>query len=196
MTPAWADTALAHPAGWSWPSTTGRKAGEGHLVPGHQPAHPRHLTPPPARTRRPTSPRSSASTACGRRSSRATNRSRTNSAGPNSKSAPTEPSNHWSQQKEKAQLTRVWWRRRPTRTAGYHRAGPVPAPTRGQRGGPAPCHQPCCPRALRAIRSWLTAAVTLNRWWRAWTDKDPPSELQALIDAVTAGHGIDLYCRI
>lgn len=24
------------------------------------------------------------------------------------------------------------------------------------------------------MRSWLTPAVTLNRWWRAWTDKDPP----------------------
>ncbi|WP_405877887.1 hypothetical protein [Streptomyces sp. NBC_00005] len=73
------------------------------------------------------------------------------------------------------------------------------APARGQRGGPAPSHQhqqPCWPRALRAIRSWLAPAVTLNQWWRAWTDKDPPSELQALIDAVTTGHGLDLYRRI
>ena len=64
------------------------------------------------------------------------------------------------------------------------------APTRGQRGGPNwpnQPQQPCWPRALRAIRSWLTPAVTLYRWWRAWTDKDPPSELQALIDAVTSG---------
>ena len=71
--------------------------------------------------------------------------------------------------------------------------------TEGQRGGPAPSHQPqlpCWPKALRAIRSWLTPATTLNRWWRAWTDKDPPSELQALIDAVTTGHGIDLYHRV
>ncbi|MET8454463.1 hypothetical protein [Streptomyces sp. NPDC005209] len=58
------------------------------------------------------------------------------------------------------------------------------------------CWDQCWPRALRAIRSWLTPAVTLNRWWQAWTDKDPPSELQALIDAVITGHGIDLYCRI
>ncbi|MFE9454381.1 transposase [Streptomyces sp. NPDC006739] len=33
-------------------------------------------------------------------------------------------------------------------------------------------------------------------WWRAWTDADPPSELQALIDAVTTGHGLHLYLRI
>ncbi|MFC5198160.1 hypothetical protein ACFQ5X_45845 [Streptomyces kaempferi] len=56
--------------------------------------------------------------------------------------------------------------------------------------------QPCWPKALRAIRSWLTPAVTLNPWWQAWTDTDLPSELQALIDAVTTGHGIDLYRRI
>jgi hypothetical protein len=76
---------------------------------------------------------------------------------------------------------------------------PDRSPTGGQRGGPAEPHQPqqpCWPRALRAIRSWLTPAVTLHRWWRAWTDKDPPSGLQALIDAVTTGHSLDLYCRI
>ncbi|MER6076282.1 hypothetical protein ABT187_47730 [Streptomyces sp. NPDC001817] len=68
---------------------------------------------------------------------------------------------------------------------------PTRAPTRGQRGGPAIPHQPqppCWSRALRAIRSWLTPAITLTRWWRAWTDTDPPCELQALIDAVTTGH--------
>jgi len=76
---------------------------------------------------------------------------------------------------------------------------PVLCPDEGPERGPAPSHQhqkPCWPRALWAIRSWLTPAVTLNQWWRAWTDKDPPSELQALIDAVTTGHGIDLYRRI
>lgn len=48
----------------------------------------------------------------------------------------------------------------------------------------------------RAIRSWLTPAITFTRWWQAWTDTDPPHELQALIDAVTTGQGIDLYLRI
>ncbi len=75
----------------------------------------------------------------------------------------------------------------------------IRAPTTGQRGGSTEPHQPqqpCWTKALRAFRSWLTPAVTLNRWWQAWTDKDPPSELQALIHAVTTGHGIDLYCRI
>ncbi|MEU0431542.1 hypothetical protein ABZ153_07825 [Streptomyces sp. NPDC006290] len=40
--------------------------------------------------------------------------------------------------------------------------------------------QPGRPGALRAIRSWLTPAITLNRWWQAWTGTDSPSELQAL----------------
>ncbi|MFF4978335.1 hypothetical protein [Streptomyces sp. NPDC001083] len=44
--------------------------------------------------------------------------------------------------------------------------------------------------------SWLTPAITLTRWWQAWTDTDPPHELHALIDAVTTGQGIDLYLRI
>ncbi|WP_405814084.1 hypothetical protein OG241_05910 [Streptomyces sp. NBC_01390] len=68
-----------------------------------------------------------------------------------------------------------------------------------QTRGPATPHRPqkpCWPRALRSIRSWLTPATTLSRWWRAWTDKDPLPDLQALIDAVTTGHGIDLYRRI
>ncbi|MFB9571965.1 hypothetical protein ACFFTL_06375 [Streptomyces yanii] len=75
---------------------------------------------------------------------------------------------------------------------------PDPCPDEGPDRGPAEPHQPqppCWPRALRAIRSWLTPAITLTRWWRAWTDKDPPSELQALIDAVTTGHANDLYRR-
>ncbi|MDW6064487.1 hypothetical protein SAZ11_49290 [Streptomyces sp. FXJ1.4098] len=78
-------------------------------------------------------------------------------------------------------------------------SAPDPCPDDRPERGPAPSHQPqlpCWPRALRAIRSWLTPATTLFRWWRAWTDKDPPAELQALIDAVTTGHGIDLYSRV
>ncbi len=74
-----------------------------------------------------------------------------------------------------------------------------PVPRRPAREGPASSQQPqspCWPRALRAIRSWLIPAISLLRWWRAWTDKDPPAELQALIDAVTTGQGIDFYRRV
>ncbi|MFE5162628.1 hypothetical protein ACFRNT_29800 [Streptomyces sp. NPDC056697] len=46
------------------------------------------------------------------------------------------------------------------------------------------------------MRPWLTPVTTLHRWWQAWTDKDPPAELQALIDAVTTGRPLDLYRRV
>ncbi len=87
----------------------------------------------------------------------------------------------------------------PTWTTGCHRAGPV-HPTPGAREGDQPNlhqpQQPCWPRALRVIRSWLPPATTLSQWWRAWTDEDLLAELQALIDAVATGHGMDLYRRI
>lgn len=51
-------------------------------------------------------------------------------------------------------------------------------------------------RALHTIQSWLTPAVTLTRWWRAWTYMDLPSKLQTLIDAVTTGHSIYLDHRM
>jgi hypothetical protein len=156
-----------------------------------------HPDAPHATTHRLTSPKSSASTACGPGSSRATSRSRTSLAGPTSKSAPTVPS-----------AATGPWPTAPSPSAGTS-GSPHPdpwipshrtrAPTTGQRGGPSEPHPPqlpCWPRALRSVRAWPTPATTLNRWWRAWTDKDPPAELQALIHAVTNGHGIDLYRRI
>jgi hypothetical protein len=43
------------------------------------------------------------------------------------------------------------------------------------------------------VRGWLTPAIALTRWWRAWSTGPPPAELQALIDAVGAGQGLYLY---
>ncbi|MET9567510.1 hypothetical protein ABZY07_45705, partial [Streptomyces tauricus] len=87
---------------------------------------------------------------------------------------------------------------RPTRTTGRHRTGSLPRrPAR--EGAPVTPHQPqlpCWPKALRAVRSWLTPAITLTRWRRAWTDQDPPPELQALLDTVTASRPLDLYRRV
>jgi hypothetical protein len=55
----------------------------------------------------------------------------------------------------------------------------------------------CCSTVTGArVMTSRTCWAMTNRWWRAWTDTDPPSELQALIDAVTTGHCIDLYRRI
>lgn len=64
----------------------------------------------------------------------------------------------------------------------------------GERGGSAPAPPPpCWPRALRAVRGWLTPALALRRWWQSWSNAPPPPGLQALLDAVTAGQALDLY---
>jgi hypothetical protein len=52
---------------------------------------------------------------------------------------------------------------------------------------------PSWPRALRAVRSWLTPAITLTRWWQAWSKAPPPAEFQRLLDSVSAGRGLFLY---
>ncbi|WP_328674153.1 hypothetical protein [Streptomyces sp. NBC_00328] len=72
-------------------------------------------------------------------------------------------------------------------------------PPVGQRGGRPPSHQPhpaSWPKAIRAVRGWLTPWTTLQRYWRAWTAKPPPTELQNLINAVSTGRPIDLYTPV
>jgi hypothetical protein len=58
-------------------------------------------------------------------------------------------------------------------TAIRHRSlGPVP-----ERGGPraaAPRPAPSWPRALRAVRAWLSPWIALQRWWPAWSTAPPP----------------------
>ena len=85
-------------------------------------------------------------------------------------------------------------------------AEPPPGATTAarERGGTAPRSQqpracqsvppaPSWPCALRAVRSWLTPATALTRWWHAWSKAPPPPDLQHLLDNVTAGHGLNLY---
>ena len=54
---------------------------------------------------------------------------------------------------------------------------------------------PSWPRALRAVRAWLSPWTVLQRWWAAWSKAPPPPQLQALINAVGAGSGLHLYLR-
>jgi len=85
-------------------------------------------------------------------------------------------------------------------------AEPPPGPTPEspqERGHRRPVQQPLAcrlippafswPNALRAVRSWLTPAITLTRWWQAWSKAPPPTELRHLLDTVSAGHGLYLY---
>jgi hypothetical protein len=46
------------------------------------------------------------------------------------------------------------------------------------------------------VRAWLTPAHWLARCWAACANARPPAELAALLGALNAGHGINLYLRI
>jgi hypothetical protein len=43
------------------------------------------------------------------------------------------------------------------------------------------------------VRAWLEPYVMLMRYWKAFTDKDPPKELRRLLEWVFAGEGLCLY---
>jgi hypothetical protein len=58
---------------------------------------------------------------------------------------------------------------------------------------PPPPPVPSWPRALRAVRAWLSPWIALQRWWPAWSKAPPPPPLQALMDSVAAGRGLHLY---
>ena len=65
-----------------------------------------------------------------------------------------------------------------------------------ERGGPRAAGlplMPSWPRALRAVRAWLSPWIALQRWWPAWSKAPPPPQLQALINSVAAGCGLHLY---
>jgi hypothetical protein len=144
-----------------------------------------------ARTPRPAWPRSRGSTASATESSRATSKSKTSWAGPTSRSAPTPPS----------AATRPW------STAPSVSAGTPGSPIRrttpshrgpgqaAERGGPPAAlpAAPSWPRALRAVRAWLTPWIALQRWWPSWSTVPPPPPLQAMLSSVAAGHGVHLY---
>jgi hypothetical protein len=77
-------------------------------------------------------------------------------------------------------------------TSLRHR-GQDPAAERGGPRAAVPPPAPPWPRALRAIRAWLSPWIALQRWWAAWSNAPPPPQLQALISSVAAGCGLHLY---
>ena len=149
---------------------------------------------PAARTQQPAWPRSPGSTASATGSSRVISRSRTSWAGPISRSAPT----------SRSAATRPWSTARsasagtPGSTTIRHRTslrhrGQDPAAERGGPRAAVPAPAPSWPRALRAIRAWLSPWIALQRWWPAWSTAPPPPQLQALMNSVAAGCGLHLY---
>ena len=144
-----------------------------------------------ARTRPRAWPRSCGSTRSATGSSRATSRSKTSWAGPTSRSAPI----------PRSAATRPWSTARSasaglpgsliTHRSMTRRRSPGPA---AERGGPhVAAPPPSWPRALRAVRAWLSPWIALRRWWPAWSKAPPPRQLQALINSVAAGCGLHLY---
>ena len=149
---------------------------------------------PAARTRQPAWPRSPGSTASATGSSRVISRSRTSWAGPISRSAPTSRSaatRRWSTARSASAGTPGSMTIRH-RTSLRHR-GQDPAAERGGPRAAVPAPAPSWPRALRAIRAWLSPWIALQRWWPAWSTAPPPPQLQALMNSVAAGCGLHLY---
>jgi hypothetical protein len=72
-------------------------------------------------------------------------------------------------------------------------AAPRPEPGRGERGPVTTASPPSWPRALRAVRAWLSPWIALRRWWPAWSTAPPPRQLKALMTSLQAGHGLHLY---
>ena len=85
----------------------------------------------------------------------------------------------------------AWFHDHPAR---HETVAPRRAPGRGE-GGPraALAPAPSWPRALRAVRAWLSPWTALQRSWNAWSNAPPPPQLQALMNSVAAGCGLHLY---
>ncbi len=71
----------------------------------------------------------------------------------------------------------------------HHQPGPA-APRTSEH----PASTQLAPRAPRRPQL-ADPAITLTRWWQAWSKAPLPAELQDLIDTVSAGHGLHLYLR-
>jgi hypothetical protein len=216
-TRSWAGGARTGRPGWWWRPPTRLPCPR--RPPGIWPPtcpDPDRPMPPTAPTGPPTWPSSCGSTGSGTGSSRATSRSRTNWGGPTSRSAPMSPS----------VATRPWSTapslsvgRPPTLPTRCHPSpNPACAPTlvhrpipnlkqpsrpsprpRGRPAGPHPARwTPAMtwPVALCRVRAWLTPSTVLQHWGQAWSKAPPPTELQALITAVTAGQALNLYTPV
>ena len=176
----------------------GHPAGQGHLVPGHQPGPARR----PARGRQPLAGRGPGRDRADLRAAAlggavvqaGQGRARLGRLpGPLRHRHPPPPGA--GQLRVLLLLGHLAHRSAPARAGAGKPAregAPLPGPSSPGHARLIP-PAPSWPRALRAVRSWLTPATTLTRWWQAWSKAPPPAELQHLLDNVSAGHGLFLY---
>ena len=66
---------------------------------------------------------------------------------------------------------------------------------RGENQAPTTTGRPevSWPAALRKVRAWLEPWLMLGRYWRAWSQRPPPPDLQALLTWLQRGFPIYLY---
>jgi hypothetical protein len=81
---------------------------------------------------------------------------------------------------------------RPCKTA---QVSPWQSPKRRGETGSAKL-LPCWLRLLRAVLAWLAPAYWLVCCWAAFASAPLPAELAALLGALNAGYGINLYLRL
>ena len=176
-----------HPAPGGGHRRPGHLAGQGHLVPGHQPAPPGR----PARGRQPASGRPGLAEIVRIYGIR-----------------------HWIEQGYKQVKDGLGWADFQVRSDvairrhqvlvncafcfcwatwfADHRpqdpAAPRPGPGGGESGAARrrPPPAPSWPRALRAVRAWLSPWITLQRWWTAWSEA-PPAAAAASPDQLGRG---------
>jgi hypothetical protein len=87
----------------------------------------------------------------------------------------------------------AWFAGNPPQGAAALR--PDPAAERGGTRAAVLPPAPSWPRALRAVRAWLSPTIALQRWWPSWSKAPPPRPLQALMTSLQAGCGLHLYIR-
>ena len=55
---------------------------------------------------------------------------------------------------------------------------------------------PSWPHALRAVRSWLTPAITLKRWWHAWSKRPRPLSSSSCSTTLSQATACSSTCRL
>ncbi len=80
-----------------------------------------------------------------------------------------------------------------TQEEDIHRSSATSQAERGKRSDKNRRLPVCWPETLRKVRAWLEPYVMLRRYWKAYSDKDPPEGLRKLLECLFRGEGLYLY---